>query len=99
MCQCVLCDCLWLNMCGVCCAGLHLALGCMACWMCKPIEMANQENCEIGTYTGCGKNVFCQGMLCCAPEYVKQYSQLMNSSAKNAVGPHSGKPTTTAQFK
>ena len=99
MCQCVLCDCCWWNVCGVCCAGLHLALCCVSCWLCKPDEMTNQECCQICTFTGCGKNVFFHGMLCCAPDYVISYSQLMNTQGNSIVGPHSGKPTTSAQFK
>lgn len=68
MCQCVLCDCLWWNCYGVCCAGLHQAYCCVSCWLCKP-EMTNQECCDFG-WVGYGGNFFCEGMVLCAPDYV-----------------------------
>ena len=69
MCQCVLCDCLWWNCYGVCCAGLHQAYCCVSCWLCKPEEMTNQECCDFG-WVGYGGNFFCEGMVLCAPDYV-----------------------------
>ena len=94
MCQCVLCDCCWWNFCGVCCAGYHIAYCCVSCWMCKPPEMTNQECCECGTCTGYGGNFFCEGMLLFAPDFVIQYSQLMNNKNRAPT-----QPGTATQFK
>ena len=35
MCQCVCCNCYWINCCGVC-AGWHDAFVCISFWLCKP---------------------------------------------------------------
>lgn len=38
--------------------------------------MSNPAWCSILTWTGFGSNYCCLGCLCCAPEYVKEYSRL-----------------------
>ena len=85
MCQCVACDCWWCNFCGICCAGWHWAYCCLGCWVCKPVEMSNPACCQCCTCTGCGHNFFFYGGVCCAPDYVKDYSRLMNGDGGNVI--------------
>lgn len=87
MCQCLVCDCWWCNWCGVCCAGWHYAFFCLACWLCKPIEMQNfdPDCCKCLAWTGYGGNFFCYGNVCCAPESVKMFSRFMNGGGTNVV--------------
>lgn len=78
MCQCVLCDCFWWNVCGVPCAGIHHACFCFSYWCCKPAELADfdPDCCKVCEWTGWGGNCLCYGELCCAPEAVKNFSRL-----------------------
>lgn len=84
MCQCVILDCWWCNCCGEMCAGWTEALLCMSCWILKPQEMSNQACCSCCTWTGCGNNFFCYGGICCAPDYVKDFSRL--KGGKDNIG-------------
>ena len=94
MCQCMCCDCWWVNYCGVCCAGWHSALFCISCWLCKPMEMQNfdPDCCRLCAWTGYGGNFFCYGGVCCAPEGVKMYSRFLNGEGTNVVIVNTGAP-------
>lgn len=82
MCQCILCDCWWVNMCGICCAGWHEALLCVSCWACKPAELQDFDPkcCHCCSWRGCGGNLFCWGSVCFAPLALKTFSRLKNGS-------------------
>lgn len=87
MCQCVCCDCWWWNFFGVCCAGWNWSFFLLSCWLCKPIELMNldPECCHICTWTGYGGNFLCYGNICCAPDAVKQFSQLKSGGGNTVV--------------
>ncbi len=76
MCQCVLCDCCWCNVCGIPCAGWLYSLCFCSCWLFKPedLQKLNDKCCVIGECTGLGGNFFCCGEVWCAPDYIKQWS-------------------------
>lgn len=76
MCQCVCCNCWWINFCGVC-AGLHSAYLVCSCWLCKPLQLMSYdpECCHFCQCDGLGSNFFCYGGVCCAPPSVKTWSQ------------------------
>jgi hypothetical protein len=88
MCQCVICDCWWCNLCGACCAGWHWSFFVISCWVCKPLELVgfDPECCHCCTWTGYGGNFFCYGSLCCAPEAVKMYSRTLNGEMVGGGG-------------
>lgn len=77
MCQCVLCDCFWVNICGIPCGGVHNACLCFSYWCCKPDELKalDADCCKFCVWSGWGGNCFCYGKLCCAPEAIKTYSR------------------------
>ena len=79
MCQCICCDCWWINCCGAC-AGWHYAWCLCSCWICKPLEiLAFDPNCcNCCICTGYGGNLCCYGGVCCAPDAVKNYSRVLN---------------------
>lgn len=85
MCQCIIADCWWCNCCGICCAGWLYALCCVSCWLCKPLELINEECCHIGFCAGYGGNLCCYGSVCCAPEYLIQYSNIKSTGATGQV--------------
>jgi hypothetical protein len=78
MCQCILCDCWWLNFCGAC-AGLHHAHGCCSYWLCKPAELMTFDPyvCHCCECDGIGSNHCCYGGIFCAPPSVKNWSHFM----------------------
>ena len=80
MCQCVICDCWWVNLCGIICAGWHWAYCCCSFWLCHPEEMMNidPDCCKVCTWTGCGQVICCWGGVCFAPDSVKTYSRVKN---------------------
>lgn len=77
MCQCVICDCCWWNLCGHCCAGYHIALCFASCWLCKPLGLLQSDPscCHCCTWTGYGGNCFCYGVVWCAPDALKRWSR------------------------
>ena len=79
MCQCVLFGCWWCNICGEMCAGVHEALFLCSCWLCKPDEIAKADPacCHCLDCDGWGGHFFCYGCVCCAPRYVKNYSDYL----------------------
>ena len=82
MCQCILCDCWWCNWCGVCCAGWADHELCCSCWICKPDDllMIDPECCHCcDGCAGYGGNFFCQGSICCAPDWVRNWSKFKSS--------------------
>lgn len=76
MCQCLACDCIWCNCFGVCCAGVAENLLCCRCWMCKDdaLKQIDPECCACG-WSGYGGNFCCYGMICCAPDAVRNWSK------------------------
>lgn len=76
MCQCVCCDCWWMNCFGVCCGGLSDQLCCIGYWCCAPdtLPPENQKCCYCCEKIGCGGNCFCTGSVCCAPDWIKKWS-------------------------
>jgi hypothetical protein len=77
MCQCVLCDCLWLNYCGILNAGWYVAVELVSCWACQPQEIKNtDDDCVRWGCEGCGSNFFCSGCVICATAYLKDYSHI-----------------------
>ena len=80
MCQCVICDCWWANVCGACCSGWHAAYCCASCWLCKPLEILafDPDCCNCCLWTGWGGNFCCYGCVYCAPMAVKNYSRVLN---------------------
>lgn len=94
MCQCVLCDCWWCNVLGVCCAGWHIAYCCMSCWVCRPDGLQNQDCCICCKCTGLGENFLCCGSVCCSPDYLKQWSNSLSGGQGSA-----GSKGTNTQLK
>ena len=90
MCQCLLCDCWWCNFCGVPCGGVGINYLCFSLWCCKADDYLKIDPtaCHCCEFVGIGGNCFCFGDVCCAPEYLKQWSKLR----ANASGPQSGAP-------
>jgi hypothetical protein len=86
MCQCLCCDCWWLNFCGIPCAGVHYAICICSYWLCRPADLALMDPncCKICACDGWGSNCFCWGGVCCASEVVKQWSK--NRSSGGAGG-------------
>lgn len=84
MCQCVCCDCWWMNRCGICCAGVSWNFLVCGLWLCKPQEMKNQDICTIGCSGWGGSCFFCSDV-CCAPDYVINYSAYMASKGKDVT--------------
>ena len=83
MCQCLIADCIWCNLCGICNAGWVEALLFCACWIAKPQEIQNAKPdcCVCGEFVGYGGNFFFYGMYCCAPEYVINYSKSLTEKS------------------
>lgn len=88
MCQCVCCNCWWVNFMGVCCGGLHSACCLASCWMCQPDDLFNiNSDCCICCYcTGIGGNTCCLGNVCCAPEYLTIWSNQRNMMMGGMMG-------------
>ena len=88
MCQCVCCNCWWVNIMGVCCGGLHSACCLASCWMCQPDDLYNiAPDCCICCYcTGIGGNTCCLGNVCCAPEYLTIWSNQRNLMMGGMMG-------------
>ena len=76
MCQCLIMDCWWCNCLGIMCAGIHEALCCCSCWLCKHDELKKMRDdcCVCAECTGYGGALCCTGGICCAPEYVRAWS-------------------------
>jgi len=97
MCQCVVCNCWWFNLCGVC-AGYHEAHICFSCWFCKTQELYAFDpfTCHCCQFVGCGNNCFCWGNVMCAPFYIKNWSDYIAGRRTNNVvvvaPPMSGRP-------
>jgi hypothetical protein len=91
MCQCVLCDCWWCNLCGEFCAGAAINFFVLGCWVLKPEDMKNPACCSACTWTGLGDNLFCWGGICCAPDYVKDWSRAKGGKSNIGDALDSGK--------
>ena len=80
MCQFLCCECWWFNCCGVICGGCHEAACIYSYWCCKPDDLAaiDPECCHICACDGWGGNGCCWGNVCCAPDAVKQWSQMLS---------------------
>ena len=78
MCQCIICDCIWWNYCGVCCGGIHEASFCWSYWCCKPddLRLIDPACCHICDCDGFGYNCLYYGVICCAPKAVIEWSGL-----------------------
>lgn len=77
MCQCLVCDCMWCNMCKVGCPGLSLNCCCCSVWCCKSEELDSfNYNC-ITCCEKSGLGAACLGfaLICCAPEWLGRYSK------------------------
>ena len=94
MCQCVLCDCWWCNVLGICCAGIHFAYCCASCWVGRPDQLQNQDCCKCCEFVGCGDNCFCCGSVLCAPDYIKAFSKALSGEQGSA-----GSKGTNTQLK
>ncbi len=46
--------------------------------------MRDPNCCNVG-WTGYGGNLFCYGSLCCAPDYVREYSQHRTGGVTNVI--------------
>lgn len=81
MCQCLLCDCCWWNICGAN-AGFAYLLCCAGFWCCQPAELESQKKfcCLMCESSGLGSSFFCLGSAFCAPQWLQNYSK--NLSAK-----------------
>lgn len=77
MCQCIIADCWWCNACGVPCGGISQELIYCGCWICKQptLEAIKPDCCICGECVGWGGNTLCWGGICCAPDWVKNYSK------------------------
>lgn len=78
MCQCMLCGCVWCNYCGVPCGGCHEAFCVCSYWICKPddLRLIDPLCCHICAWDGWGYNCLWEGMICCAPLAVVEWSGL-----------------------
>jgi hypothetical protein len=83
MCQCICCDCCWINCFGVICGGLHMAYCLCSCWLCKPdgLKAIDPECCHVCAWDGWGGNECCTGAICCSPAWVKQWSAQLKGGA------------------
>ena len=84
MCQCMICECWWVNYCGVCCAGVAAFGCCYSYWCCKHESLVpfDKECCHCcDGFAGWGNNCFCQGGVCCAPDYLKKWSVFQTTGA------------------
>lgn len=86
MCQCVLCSCWWCDVGKPCCMGLGVGFCCFGIWCCKPDEIQSFHAsslicCE---QTGFGTVCCCVAKICCAPEWLIQYSK--KKSANEETG-------------
>ena len=86
MCQFLCCDCWWCNWCGAY-AGVHNAACICSYWLCKPDDLSaiDPECCHICACDGWGGNCCCWGDICCAPDSVKQWSQMMSGGGNVVV--------------
>lgn len=75
MCQCMVCDCWWMNCCGAC-AGLSDNLCCIGFWCCSPDSFPPEAKkcCFCFESTGFGGNCLCTGGVCCVPDWLKKWS-------------------------
>jgi hypothetical protein len=89
MCQCLICDCWWCNVCGVCCAGVAYNYLCCSIWCCKAedLQKIDANLCHCCTFEGLGGNFCCYGEICCAPDYLKQWSKLRSQPAGSPGAP------------
>jgi hypothetical protein len=87
MCQCLCCDCWWINYCGIVCAGWHYAICICSYWLCKPDDLANIDPncCHICDCDGYGGNQCCCGSICCAPDTVKTWSKMRSGGGTTQV--------------
>ena len=47
--------------------------------------MTNPDCCNMCMWTGWGGNFFCHGGVCCAPDYVKEYSRFRVGGGTNVI--------------
>ena len=76
MCQCVCCDCIWLNYCGAV-TGLGEFACCIGWWCCSPESFPpeGKKCCFCFEKIGMGSTFFCCGGICCAPEWLVGWSK------------------------
>lgn len=76
MCQCVVCDCWWMNCCGECGFGCTEQLCCIGYWCCQPdsIPPEGKKCCFCCDRVGCGGGVCCVGGICFSPEWLVKWS-------------------------
>ncbi len=76
MCECLLFDCLWCNVCGHY-AGCSNMNCCIGIWCCKPDDMERLSPgwCYCCEYTGCGANCLWWGAIAFAPEWLRNYQK------------------------
>lgn len=81
MCQCIMCDCWWINCCEVCLSGLSISFFLLECWLCKPNELQRYDNdcCHVCTWVGYGGTMCCVSSILCAPDPVKYYSAYLST--------------------
>lgn len=87
MCQLLVCDCWWLNCCGIPCGGFNNSACVCSYWLCKPVDLMaiDPECCHICAFDGWGGNSCCWGGICCAPESVKQWSRMLHTGGQDVV--------------
>lgn len=95
MCQCVICDCIWGNLCGVVCGGCFMGWLCASCWLAMPDEMIQIDPlcCKVGCPSGWGYNYCCYGLICCIPDSIKTYSGVVTMGA-NVINVNGGNTQT-----
>ena len=80
MCQCLCCDCWWINYCGVPCGGIYHAYLCCSFWLCMPHQMQriDPDCCKVACCVGYGYNHCCFGSVCCVTDSVAAFSKTVS---------------------
>ena len=101
MCQCIICDCIWANLCGVVFGGFYHGCMCASCWLCMPDEMLqiDPECVKIGCCAGWGYNYCCWGCVYCIPDSIRTYSgvKTMGADVVGVNGGNTGTPLNNQQ--
>ncbi len=81
MCQTLLCDCWWCSWCKIACLGVGASLCCFGCWCGKHDQIVSfdQNCCTCCEQTGFGLECCCVASVCCAPEWLRNFSKKMKS--------------------
>ena len=100
----MVCGCVWLNFCGVCWGGYHQAHLLCSYWICKPSDLGliDPECCHLCAWDGRGYNCFFNGIICCTPSSIVEWSATrtagrsaldVNSSKTVIINTNTARPT------